>query len=62
MIDTGNSCTRSETKLNWNQQGPQGPPSAVPFTVMLACNSYYDGQFLSDVHMTAIEAQSIVNH
>jgi hypothetical protein len=35
--------------------------SASPFSVTLACWSLYDGQFLSDVRMTAIEAQSIVN-
>ena len=25
VLDTGRSCTNSETQLNWNQQGPQGP-------------------------------------
>ena len=35
--------------------------SASPFSVTLACWSLYDGQYLDDVHITAIEAQSIVN-
>ena len=26
VIDTGKSCTSSESKITWNEKGPQGPP------------------------------------
>ena len=35
--------------------------SGSPFSVTLACHSFYDGQSLDDVRMTAIEVGSIVN-